>query len=162
MLLLFMNRSNMVQQANLFRKTMVTKVTFERLFLHMNHTKIYIQVTFFRTSVSQNLRSKCYLSSWIEATWFNKLIFLEKQWLQISHLNGIFCLWTILTFIFKLLFSEHFLSQNSHSKCYFSSWIEATWFSKLIFVEKQWLQSSHLKGFSCLWTILTYIFKLLV
>ena len=39
----------MAQQANLSRKTMVTKYTFERLFLHMNHTNMYIQVTFFRT-----------------------------------------------------------------------------------------------------------------
>ena len=114
MLLLFMNRSNMVQQANLFRKTMVTKVTFERLFLHMNHTKIYIQVTFFRTFVSQNSHSKCYLSSWIEATWFNKLIFLEKQWLQRSHLKGFSCLWSLLTCIFKLLFTEQFFFLKIH------------------------------------------------
>ena len=31
-----MNRSNMIQQATLSRKTMVTKFTFERLFLLMN------------------------------------------------------------------------------------------------------------------------------
>ena len=39
----------MIQQANLSRKTIVTKFTFERLFLLMNHTNMYIQVTFFRT-----------------------------------------------------------------------------------------------------------------
>ena len=44
-----MNRSNMVQQANLSRKTMVTKVTFERLFLLMKPTNMYIQVAFYRT-----------------------------------------------------------------------------------------------------------------
>ena len=35
--------------------------------------------------MSQNSHSKCYFSSWTEATWFNKLIFLEKHWLQRSH-----------------------------------------------------------------------------
>ena len=43
-----MNRSNMVQQATLSRKTMVTNFTFERLFLLMSHNNMYIQVTFFR------------------------------------------------------------------------------------------------------------------
>ena len=44
-----MNKSNMVQQANLSRKAMVTKFTFERLFLLMNPTNMCIQVTFYKT-----------------------------------------------------------------------------------------------------------------
>ena len=61
-----------------FSKTMVTKFTFERLFLLMNHTNMYIQVTFLERFLSQNSHSKCFFFSWTEATWF-KLLFLENN-----------------------------------------------------------------------------------
>ena len=80
---------------------MVTKLKFERLFLLMNHTNMYIQVTFLEHFLSQNSHSKCFFSSWTEATWFNKLLFLEKQWLQSSDLRGFSCLWTEATCQFK-------------------------------------------------------------
>ena len=56
-----MNRSNMVQQANLSRKTMVTKVTFERLFLLMKPTNMYIQVAFYRTLFFSKFTFKMFL-----------------------------------------------------------------------------------------------------
>ena len=78
-----MNRSNMIQQANLSRKTIVTKFTFERLFLLMNHTNMYIQVTFFRTLFVTKFTFKMLLffmnrSNMVQQATFSRKIMITK------------------------------------------------------------------------------------
>ena len=53
---------------------------------------------------------KCFLISWTLPMCFFRLLFLEKLWSQMSHLNDFFALWTEAMCLVKLSFLHELLS----------------------------------------------------